>query len=211
MIEALGRAILEALASGCVTILPRHFEATFGNGAVYCALDEVQDVVRNDYGDKSFSFARADVPRTSSGTLQPRVLLRPDVKAYPRGGPVLGDRYAAVTTTSGQVSRMIRWTETRPSGDAMPEIDNPRLRSCFLGSVTEPNIRKGRKMAVMNRIRPIAGGLRGRTGPADGHRRLGTACPSPTTEPVDAPPERQMKNLARELMQPNVAPGVARD
>ncbi|HWI00288.1 MAG TPA: glycosyltransferase, partial [Propionibacteriaceae bacterium] len=52
MIEAFGRAILEALASGCVAILPSHFDATFGNGAVYCSPNEVQEVVRAYYGDK---------------------------------------------------------------------------------------------------------------------------------------------------------------
>jgi O-antigen biosynthesis protein len=51
MIEAFGRAILEALASGCVTILPHHFEAAFGNGAVYCTPRDVQNVVRSYYAD----------------------------------------------------------------------------------------------------------------------------------------------------------------
>ena len=43
---------------------------------------------------RSFSFARADVPRTSSGTLQPRFLLRSDVKSTPRGVLCSGNRYA---------------------------------------------------------------------------------------------------------------------
>jgi hypothetical protein len=45
MVEAFGRAILEALATGCVTILPHHFEATFGDAAVYCHPGEVRDLI----------------------------------------------------------------------------------------------------------------------------------------------------------------------
>ena len=45
MIEAFGRAILEALAAGCVTILPDRFEPVFGDAAVYCRPEEVPNVV----------------------------------------------------------------------------------------------------------------------------------------------------------------------
>ncbi|WP_158645612.1 glycosyltransferase [Stackebrandtia albiflava] len=44
-IEAFGRAILEALAAGCVVILPHRFEATFKDAAVYCESFEVSEVV----------------------------------------------------------------------------------------------------------------------------------------------------------------------
>ena len=45
MIEAFGRAILEALAAGCVTILPRHFEAVFADAAVYGEPFEVPQII----------------------------------------------------------------------------------------------------------------------------------------------------------------------
>jgi len=45
LVEAFGRSILEAIASGCVTVLPPHFEAVFGDGAVYCEPHEVADLV----------------------------------------------------------------------------------------------------------------------------------------------------------------------
>ena len=51
MVEAFGRAILEALATGCVTILPHHFSATFGDAAVYCTPHEVRDVVHGFHAD----------------------------------------------------------------------------------------------------------------------------------------------------------------
>jgi glycosyltransferase involved in cell wall biosynthesis len=37
IVEAFGRSILEAIASGRVVVLPRKFEQVFGEGAVYCA------------------------------------------------------------------------------------------------------------------------------------------------------------------------------
>ncbi|RWF76111.1 MAG: glycosyltransferase family 1 protein [Mesorhizobium sp.] len=43
--EAFGRAILEALAVGLVTILPTHFRDLFGDAAVYCGPRDVQHVI----------------------------------------------------------------------------------------------------------------------------------------------------------------------
>jgi hypothetical protein len=50
-IEAFGRAILEALASGAVAVLPRHFEPLFGEAAVYGEPGEVRDIVQRLHGD----------------------------------------------------------------------------------------------------------------------------------------------------------------
>lgn len=49
--EAFGRAVLEALAAGCVTILPPRFEPTFGDAALYCAPSEVAGIVDGLYAD----------------------------------------------------------------------------------------------------------------------------------------------------------------
>jgi hypothetical protein len=49
--EAFGRAVLEALAAGCVTVLPPHFEATFGDAALYCEPSEVVELVDAHYAD----------------------------------------------------------------------------------------------------------------------------------------------------------------
>lgn len=47
--EAFGRSVLEALATGCVTLLPRSFEKTFGDAALYPSIDDVQAVIRHLY------------------------------------------------------------------------------------------------------------------------------------------------------------------
>src|SRR5690606_29593155 len=44
-VEAFGRAILEALASGTVVILPPKFERQFGGAAIYCEYGEIQSVI----------------------------------------------------------------------------------------------------------------------------------------------------------------------
>lgn len=43
--EAFGRVVLEAVAAGCVVVLPERYRATFGGAAVYCEADEVASVV----------------------------------------------------------------------------------------------------------------------------------------------------------------------
>ncbi|WP_156937682.1 glycosyltransferase [Haloglycomyces albus] len=50
-IESFGRAILEAITSGCLVILPPHFEPTFGDAAVYCVEEDVIPTVREIYSD----------------------------------------------------------------------------------------------------------------------------------------------------------------
>ncbi|GAA1684101.1 hypothetical protein GCM10009830_34240 [Glycomyces endophyticus] len=51
-VEAFGRAILEAMASGCVVILPEVFRSTFGDGAQYCAPEEVVPLIDRLYRDE---------------------------------------------------------------------------------------------------------------------------------------------------------------
>lgn len=45
MVEAFGRAVLEAVASGAVAVLPPYLEAVFGEGAVYGDPEDVQPLV----------------------------------------------------------------------------------------------------------------------------------------------------------------------
>lgn len=51
MIEAFGRSLLEALASGCVVLTDRKFEAVFGDAAIYCEPGEVESIVLSLYND----------------------------------------------------------------------------------------------------------------------------------------------------------------
>jgi UDP:flavonoid glycosyltransferase YjiC (YdhE family) len=48
-IEAFGRTILEAVACGAISILPPHFQKVFGESAIYCQLEEVQEKVWQIY------------------------------------------------------------------------------------------------------------------------------------------------------------------
>jgi UDP:flavonoid glycosyltransferase YjiC (YdhE family) len=52
-VEAFGRNILEAIASGLPAILPPHFRPVFGDAAIYAEPVEVSSVLRQLYGDRS--------------------------------------------------------------------------------------------------------------------------------------------------------------
>lgn len=49
--DAFGRAVLEALATGCVAVLPHHFQETFGDAAVYADESEAISTVWSIYED----------------------------------------------------------------------------------------------------------------------------------------------------------------
>lgn len=52
-VEAFGRTVLEALASGAVAVLPPTFRPLFGEAALYASPDEVRDLVRSIHADRS--------------------------------------------------------------------------------------------------------------------------------------------------------------
>jgi O-antigen biosynthesis protein len=59
MTEAFGRAILQALASGCVVILPNHFADDFDDAALYCCPEEVIGVVQRYYANRKLFLAQS--------------------------------------------------------------------------------------------------------------------------------------------------------
>lgn len=77
--EAFGRAILEAMASGAVIILPHYLEVLFGGAALYATPAEVQGLVLDTYRDpakfyeqsrKGIDFAGQHTPQRHIARLQ---------------------------------------------------------------------------------------------------------------------------------------------
>jgi hypothetical protein len=58
-VEAFGRATLEALAIGCVVVLPHRFAETFGDAALYCAPDEVTGIARHYFAEPDLYAAQS--------------------------------------------------------------------------------------------------------------------------------------------------------
>jgi len=50
--DAFGRSVVEALATGCVAVLPHHFEATFGDAAVYADESDALGIVHRLWADR---------------------------------------------------------------------------------------------------------------------------------------------------------------
>ncbi len=59
-VEAYGRSILEAMASGAVPVLAPHFRPLFGDGAVYCTPDAVRDTVLDLHSSPPRFLAQAE-------------------------------------------------------------------------------------------------------------------------------------------------------
>lgn len=62
-IEAFGRAILEAIASELVVLLPSHYEEVFGSAAVYCTPAEVMEVIQFYSDNPNEYFAQIEKSR----------------------------------------------------------------------------------------------------------------------------------------------------
>jgi hypothetical protein len=57
--DAFGRAVLEALAVGCVVILPPHMRPVFGDAAIYAEPEDVRVVIRDLYSAPSHFFEQS--------------------------------------------------------------------------------------------------------------------------------------------------------
>ena len=62
-VEEFGRAIIEAMAVGCVAVLPKHFEAIFGDAAIYADADHVWATCECLWGDENRYLAQAAAGR----------------------------------------------------------------------------------------------------------------------------------------------------
>ena len=58
-VEAYGRSIIEAMATGVVTVLPKHFEPLFGDGAVYAEESAVADTIKALHANPTRYFAQS--------------------------------------------------------------------------------------------------------------------------------------------------------
>lgn len=91
-IEAFGRSILEAMATGLVCLLPPHFEEVFGDGALYCTPEEVAGHVRRLERDPKARAALSErAQRTVADRYGPRVAVARVAALIgaprPQGGP----------------------------------------------------------------------------------------------------------------------------
>ena len=64
-VEAFGRAILEAIASGTLTILPPHFEEVFGAAAIYSEPEHVSDVLKYFHSDFNLYRDQVEIARST--------------------------------------------------------------------------------------------------------------------------------------------------
>lgn len=75
LLEAYGRAIIEALRAGCVTVLPHYLRDTYGDAAVYCHPEEVRTVLRRFTADPTAYAAQSKRGQDFALRLSPQVHL----------------------------------------------------------------------------------------------------------------------------------------
>lgn len=122
-IEAFGRTILEALASGVPAILPPHFEPLFGEAAVYAEPRDVRRVIAELYRDRD---AYQDQVRKASALVRERfgheahaarlatLLGKPSAAEPPAAAPVRPSPAETVLGSPAQPTRRTESTTPRP-------------------------------------------------------------------------------------------------
>ncbi|MGO1183573.1 MAG: glycosyltransferase [Micrococcaceae bacterium] len=74
--EAFGRAAMEALAAGCVAIMPPYMEELFGDSALYAKPREVQGIIDEYYGDLDKFLAQSRRAQEFARSFSPEMHLR---------------------------------------------------------------------------------------------------------------------------------------
>jgi hypothetical protein len=114
--EALNREILEALASGCVVILPHSFEDTFGDAALYRHPAEVKETVRTYHLRRALFLDQSRRGRSRVFELfDPATYLEQTSTLLERSSPAAGRRNEAAGVLPGGTGSHI------PSEDGIDE------------------------------------------------------------------------------------------
>ena len=106
LIEAFGRIIIEAMLAGVPVILPRRFEATFGDLPLYCEPHQVADLVRRLTRDDAARVAwLTEVQQIAVARFSSRVIAR---RLAPTGLPGLAEASADAGLSLSSGSRDYR-------------------------------------------------------------------------------------------------------
>jgi UDP:flavonoid glycosyltransferase YjiC (YdhE family) len=132
LIEAFGRTILEALASGAVAVLPPHFERLFGDAAVYAGPHEAAGAILRLHGDPAAFRRQAQ-----------------------RGTEVVRSRF----DRASHVRRVRRLLPSPPAGDPPPgarvrPVGPPRRRVLLVSSNGAGMGHLTRLLAIATRLGP---------------------------------------------------------
>lgn len=74
--EAFGRAAMEALAAGCVAVMPPYMEELFGDAAVYARPKEVQGIINSYWADPEKFLAQSRRAQEFAASFSPEMHLR---------------------------------------------------------------------------------------------------------------------------------------
>ncbi len=117
-VEAFGRTILEALASGVPAILPPHFRPLFGDAALYAEPDQVGPLIAALYGDRTAYQAHVAAAESAARArfgYEAHVARLTELIGAPTAPPKAGQRPAETPATTSAVGAGIGRQQRKPT------------------------------------------------------------------------------------------------
>lgn len=118
-VESFGRTILEAIASGCVAILPEYLRQTFGDAAIYAPPERVRAIVSAFHASRSKYLAQSRLgQRLASEQFGPEAFLSVVRRALASHSPV---RAAAAKASKAKSSAVAKASKAQSPIDVAAE------------------------------------------------------------------------------------------
>lgn len=153
--EAFGRAAMEALAAGCVAIMPPYMEELFGDAALYAKPNEVRGIIDEYYGDLEKFLAQSRRAQEFARSFSPEMHLRRLAElgvtpSQPTDEPEAGTTAAQPVAAVGQTLVLVDGdTDEEQLSDYVTALERNPLLHVAVVATSPPEVPNGHEVSYL--------------------------------------------------------------